>query len=126
MPRTMAAEGPVPPGSGASVTEGRDPMAELVHLPPFAEDLPNANPQEARAQLVKAEQLVSDFTAQNALPALDALLKAAENSLSESGDGSLGQAAEGARAVARDIDQRTGVLDKEVARFLSVALRKQS
>lgn len=123
MPRTMAAEGPVPPGDGASVTEGRDPMAELVHLPPFAEDLPNANPQEARAQLAKAERLVSDFTAQNALPALDALLKAAESSLGDKGDASVGQAAEGARALARDIDHRTGVLDKEVARFLSVALR---
>ena len=123
MPRTMAAEGLVPPGSGASVTEGRDPMAELVHLPPFAEDLPNANPQEARAQLAKAERLVSDFTAQNALPALDALLKAAESRLGDKGDASVGQAAEGARALARDIDHRTGVLDKEVARFLSVALR---
>ena len=123
MPRTMAAEGPVPPGDGASVTEGRDPMAELVHLPPFAEDLPNANPQEARAQLAKAERLVSDFTAQNALPALDALLKAAESRLGDKGDASVGQAAEGARALARDIDHRTGVLDKEVARFLSVALR---
>ena len=97
-------------------------MAKLVHLPPFSEDLPNANPQAARAQLVKAEQLISDFTAQNALPALDALLKAAESSLSDNGDTSLGQAAQGARAVAQDIDQRTGVLDKEVARFLSVAL----
>ena len=119
---TMAVESPLLPGNGASVTEGRDPMAELVHLPPFAEDLPNANPQEARAQLVKAEQLVSDFTAQNALPALDALLKAAESSLSDHSDTSLGQAAQGARAVAQDIDQRTTVLDKEVARFLSVAL----
>ena len=123
MPPTMAAEGPVPPSGGASVTEGRDPMAELVHLPPFAEDLPNANPQEARAQLAEAERLVSDFAAQNALPALDALLKAAESSLNGNGDSSLGQAAEGARALAHDIDHRAGVLDKEVARFLSVALR---
>ncbi len=99
-------------------------MAELVHLPPFAEDLPSANPQQARAQLAEAQRLVSDFTAQNALPALDALLKAAESSLSDNGDPSLGQAAEGARALAQDIDQRTAVLDKEVGRFLSVALRK--
>ena len=99
-------------------------MAELVHLPPLAEDLPNANPQQARAQLAEAERLVSDFTAQNALPALDALLKAAESSLSGNGETSLGQAAEGARALAQDIDHRSAVLDKEVARFLSVALRK--
>ena len=94
-------------------------MAEFVHLPTIAEELPRANPQEARAQLVKAEKLVADFTTQNALPALDALLKAAETGGSEA---SLKDAAEGARALAKDVEHRLSVLDKEVNRFLSVAL----
>ncbi len=94
-------------------------MAELVHLPSIAENLPSGDPQEARAQLVKAEKLVSDFAAQNALPALDALLKAADSS--KSGGKTLLDAAKGARALADDVRHRATVLDKEVARFLSVA-----
>ncbi len=96
-------------------------MAELVHLPSIAEDLPSGDPQEARAQLVKAEQLVADFAVQNALPALDALLKAAESSTN--GGKTLVDAAKGARVLAEDMKHRTAVLDKEVARFLSVALK---
>lgn len=62
----------------------------------------------------KASQIVTDFTAQNNLPALDALLGAAE---APSGRA----AAEKARALADDVVERNHVLRSELARFMSLA-----
>ena len=62
----------------------------------------------------KASQIVGDFTAQNSLPALDSLLRAAEAPAGRA-------VAEEARLLADEVVERNRVLRSELSRFMSLA-----
>lgn len=80
-------------------------------------DNPARDRAEATRRLDHAGELVREFVAHSGLPALDLLLAAASHN-------SPLAAAEGARAVADELAQQTGLLFGEVDRFLTVTKEK--
>ena len=67
----------------------------------------------AATELEQAAKLVADFAGQNALPALEALITAAEGEVKPA-------TARSARGTATELTRRTESLYSEVARFLTL------